>query len=117
MPTPIESSRKSFRTTSLSRGRLPSPLVDAQRTAVTAQPALVLHEQAQPKLDGGPATLFLELAAALIVVAGRAAHRLTSGAQSVVQTGGPGVGRSRSAAANHARRHSPRCPLRGGDGS
>jgi hypothetical protein len=64
MPTHIEL----FRPSTFSPEHPPPPVT-------AAQPALTLHEQVHSKLAGGPATLLLELAVAMVTVAGDTARR------------------------------------------
>jgi hypothetical protein len=64
MPTHIEFfCATTFSPERFSAERPPSPVT-------AAQPALVLHEQVQSKLAGGPAMLLLEMAVAMVTVVG-----------------------------------------------
>jgi hypothetical protein len=74
MPTHVEL----FRASTFSPERISPERFSAERppSPVTApQPALVLHEQVHSKLAGGPATLLLELAVAMVTVVGDTARR------------------------------------------
>jgi hypothetical protein len=94
-----------------------SPMVTTRPAVQTAQPALVLHEQAQPRLGGSPATLVGEMGLTLVVIARRPTRRLITAAQPPVHTVAPSAARTHTlpVSSDRARMRSARWPFRGSD--